>query len=125
MAKAMCVILGLAFLAMGILGITGIVPMFTGDPFYVNIGEIVLGGLGLLVGVYTRQGSRYDRKTKPSPRQSKDDADRQRQENERLKLENEQGRKENIERQQHENEQLRKKLEQQKLDNEQMKKHVK
>jgi hypothetical protein len=54
MAKAMSVILGLVFLAMGILGITNTVAMFTSYPNYVNIGEIVLGGLGVLSGVFSR-----------------------------------------------------------------------
>jgi len=55
MTKTMCIILSLAFLALGILGITGVVPMFTSDPNYVNIGEIVLGGLGLLTGLFSRK----------------------------------------------------------------------
>ena len=121
MAKTMCLILGLAFLALGILGITGIVPMFTSDPYYVNVGAIILGGLGLLVGIYARNGTTYDKKTNEFFRQSKEDADRQRQENKKLKAENEQVRKEIIERQQNENEQLRKQLEQQRLENEQVK----
>ena len=124
MAKAMCFILGIAFLTLGILGITGVVPMITNNPFYVNIGQIILGGFGLLVGIYARQSTKYDQKTNEFFRQSKDNADRQRHENEQLKIENEQGRKESIERQQHENEQLRKQLEQQKQDNEQMRKNV-
>lgn len=55
MAKAMSVILGLVFLAMGILGITNTIAMFTTDPNYVNIGEMVLGGLGVLAGVFSRE----------------------------------------------------------------------
>ena len=55
MAKTMSIILGLAFLALGILGITGTVSMFTSDPSYINIGEIVLGGLGLLAGIFSRK----------------------------------------------------------------------
>jgi hypothetical protein len=55
MAKAMSIILGLAFLALGILGITGVVPMLTSDPNYVNIGEIVIGGLGLLAGLVSKK----------------------------------------------------------------------
>jgi len=124
MAKTMCIILGLAFLALGILGITGVVPMFTSDPNYVNIGEIVLGALGLLVGIYARQGTKYNQQTKDFTRQTKDNADRQRQELDQLKMENEQGRKDNIERQRQENEQLRNQLEQQKKDNEQLRKHI-
>jgi hypothetical protein len=55
MARLMSIILGLAFLAMGILGITGTVAMLTTDPTYYNIGEIVLGGLGLLAGIFSRK----------------------------------------------------------------------
>ena len=55
MKKTTCVILGLAFLALGILGIAGLVPMFTTDTIYVNIGEIVLGAFGFVVGVYSPQ----------------------------------------------------------------------
>lgn len=84
MAKTMCFILGLALLALGILGITGVVPMFTSDPNYVNIGEIILGGLGLLVGIYTRQSTKYDRQQNDFSRQTKESSDRQRQENEKL-----------------------------------------
>ena len=54
MAKAMCVILGLVFLAMGILGMTKMIPMFVYSPNIVNTGEIVLGGFGVLVGVFSR-----------------------------------------------------------------------
>jgi len=124
MAKTMCLILGLVFLALGILGITGVVPMLTRDPNYINIGEIVIGGLALLVAVYARQGRKYDQQTKEFSRQTRDNADRQRQEIEQLKKENEQGRKANIDRQQQENEQLRKQLEQQKQENERQKKPV-
>ena len=52
MVKTMCIILGLAFLAMGILGITGLLPIFTSGLVYVNIGEIVLGGIGFVVGIF-------------------------------------------------------------------------
>jgi hypothetical protein len=123
MAKTMCLILGLAFLALGILGIIGVVPMFTSDPNYVNIGQIVLGGLGLLVGIYARQ-STYNRQRNDYTRQVKADTDRQRQENEQLKIEKEQGRKESIERQEKENVQLRNQLEFQKQENERLSKHI-
>jgi membrane protein involved in colicin uptake len=120
MAKTMCFVLGLALLALGILGITGFVPMFSSDPNYVNIGEIVLGGLGLLVGIYAHQGTKYGQQTKDLSRQSQDNTNRQRQENEQLKKENEQGRRDNIERQQQETEQLKKQLEQQIKENERL-----
>jgi membrane-bound ClpP family serine protease len=56
MKKATCVILGIAFIALGILGLTGLIPkMSVPELFYVYIGEIVIGFLGLAVGVYTRQ----------------------------------------------------------------------
>jgi len=55
MAKAMSVILGLVFLAMGILGITNRMPMFTSYPNYINIAQIVLGGFGVLAGVFSRE----------------------------------------------------------------------
>lgn len=54
MAKAMSVILGLVFLTMGILGMTNAIPMFATNPNIVNTGEIVLGGFGVLVGVFSR-----------------------------------------------------------------------
>jgi len=122
MAKTMSIILGLAFLALGILGITGMVPMFTSDPNYVNIGEIVLGGLGLLVGIYALQSRKYDQQTKDFSQQAKDNSDRQQQEIEQLKKENEQGRQDNVDRQQQEIEQLKKENEQQRQENEQLRK---
>ena len=122
MTKAACVIMGLAFLALGILSISGLVPAFKSDSIYVNIGEIVLGGLGLIVGIYARQNRKYDQQSKDFSQQSRNNAERQRQENEQLKMENEQGRKDNIDRQKQENEQLRKQLDQQKQENEQLRK---
>jgi hypothetical protein len=110
MSKTACVVKGLAFLALGILGVTGLVTMFKSDPVYVNIGEIVLGGLGLLVGIYARQSRKYDQQTKDFSRQTKDGADRQKQENEQLRKENEQGRKDNLNRQQQEIEQLKNRM---------------
>lgn len=55
MLRPTCIILSLAFLAMGILGITEMVPMFTADLIYVNIGEIVIGGIGLVTGAFVRK----------------------------------------------------------------------
>ena len=51
MKRATSIILSLAFLALGILGITGVVPMFRSDLIYVNIAQIILGGIGFLAGV--------------------------------------------------------------------------
>jgi uncharacterized membrane protein YqjE len=58
MKKATCVILGIAFIALGILGLTGLITMSDTVNiyvYYVYIGEIVIGVLGLAVGVYTQQ----------------------------------------------------------------------
>lgn len=79
MKKTMCVILGLSFLALGILGITGLVPMFQSDPVYLNIAEIVLGGLGFLVGVYAPQNVVYSAQ-KIMSSQQENDIDQQRHE---------------------------------------------
>lgn len=123
MAKTMSVILGLALLALGILGITGLVSMFQSDLVYVNVGEIVLGGLGLLVGIYARISGKYDQQIKDLSKQTKENTDRQRQENDQLRSENDQGRKDNADRQKQENEQLIKQNEQQRLENERLKMH--
>ena len=55
MVRTACVILSLVFIALGIFGLIGIIPMLQNDNLYVNIGEIVLGGLGLLVGIFSMQ----------------------------------------------------------------------
>ncbi|MBN2558568.1 MAG: hypothetical protein JXB33_07435 [Clostridia bacterium] len=122
MAKTTSIILGVVFLALGILGITGIVPMFTRDPIYVNIGEIVLGGFGLLIGIYTRQSRKTDQQARDLAQLTKEKADLQKQEIEQLKKENEQWRKDNLDRQQQETEQLKKLLEQQQQENERLRK---
>lgn len=118
MAKTTSMILGLAFLALGILGITGLVPIFTSDLIYVNIGEIVLGGLGLLIGIYARQGRNFSRRTNDLSHQSRDNAEMQRQEIDKLKKLLEQQKEENEARQQQETEKLKKLLEQQQQENE-------
>ncbi len=123
MAKTTSIVLGLAFLALGILGITGLVPMFASDPGYINIGEIVLGGLGLLMGIYSRQSNKVSQQTKDLSRQSKDNADLQKKEIERLKKQLEQQKKEDDDRQRQETERLKKLLEQQQQENERLRKH--
>jgi len=52
MRKTVCIILGLAFLALGILGLTDVVHMFQSNPSYINIAEIVLGAVGVLAGIF-------------------------------------------------------------------------
>ena len=95
MAKTMNVILGVAFLALGILGITGLVPMFKTDVVYVNIGEIVLGGLGFLVGIYARQNQANNHQSRENARQRKDISDQRKENYNQKAKENEQQRKEN------------------------------
>ena len=101
MTKLTSVLLGLVLAVMGVLGITGLMPMFQTNPIYVNIAEIVLGGLGLAVGIYSRKSNKHDQEKKELSRQTKEEAARQRKENDQLRKRNEQ--------QQQENEQLRKK----------------
>ncbi len=101
MTKLTSVLLGVVLAAMGILGITGLMPMFQTNPIYVNIAEIVLGGLGLVVGIYSRKSNIHDQKAKELSRQTKEESARQRKENDQLRKRNDQ--------QQQENDQLRKK----------------
>ena len=109
MTKLACVLMGLAFILMGILGITGITPMFQIDPAYVNIAEIILGALGLIVGIYSRKNTKKEQEAKDLSKQTKENSARQRQENDQLKKENNQGRQANADRQKLENDQLIKK----------------
>lgn len=121
MTKLSCVILGLAFIAMGFLGITGITPMFQSDPVYVNIGEIVLGILGLIVGIYSRKNTKREQEAKDLSKQTRENAARQQQENDQLKKENDKGRQANADRQKQENDLLVKQNAQQKQENEKQK----
>lgn len=52
MTKMTSVVLGLSLIVLGIIGITN----FSLDMQYVYIGEIALGIVGLLIGIYARQG---------------------------------------------------------------------
>ena len=118
MAKTMNVILGLAFLALGILGITGLVPVFKTDLVNINIIEIVLGGLGLFAGIYSRQGGKsiplenenieYDQQKKENDMQQRNENDRLRKENELQRRENELQRRANYDQWRKANEQQRK-----------------
>lgn len=79
----------MAFLAQGILGITGLVATFQSTPFYLNICEIILGALGFLVGVYAPQAS----SKKPVSSQQANDIDRQRKDIEQQRKDIDQQRK--------------------------------
>ena len=52
MVRTTSIILGLAFLALGFLGIAGVASMFNSGSIYVNIIEIALGALGFVVGIF-------------------------------------------------------------------------
>ncbi len=124
MTKLTSVVLGLALAAMGILGITGLMPMFQTNPAYVNIAEIILGGLGVVIGIYSRNNSKREQEARELTIQTKENSVRQRQENDQLRKENDLGIKENADRQQLENDKLRKQNEQQKQENERLTKHT-
>ncbi|MDP2891706.1 MAG: hypothetical protein Q8O09_01035 [Bacillota bacterium] len=55
MKRAACFFCGLALLALGILGMTDVVPAFKSSDLWVNIAEIVLGAFGFLAG-FARKG---------------------------------------------------------------------
>ena len=121
MTKLACVLMGLAFILMGFLGLTGITPMFQIDPYYVNIAEILLGALGLIVGIYSRKNTKREQEAKDLSKQTKDNTARQMQENDRLKKENDQSRRADADRQKQQNDQLTKQNERQKQENEKQK----
>ena len=122
MVRTAGMVLSLAFLALGILGITGVIPMLTREPVYINIGEIVLGGLGLLVVIYAGQGGQNrlqrkeidkqriinDQQRKEIDQQRQESYDLQRQEISEQKKENEQQRQEYNDLQRQENDRLKK-----------------
>jgi hypothetical protein len=119
MTKLANVLMGLALIFIGVLGITGMVPMFQSNPAYWNIGEIVLGILGLIVGIYAKRTSKQEQEAKVLAKKTKENADRQKQDNDRLKKENNQAKLEQADRQRQEVEQLQKQNEKQKQENEQ------
>ena len=121
MTKLANVLMGLVLVAMGVLGITGLMPTFQSNPAYLNIGEIILGGLGLIVGVYSHRTGKQERVAKDLAKQTKANNTQHKQDYDQLKRENDQGKQENADRQRQENEQLKKQNERQKLENEQQK----
>jgi len=121
MTKLTNVLLGLALIAIGGLGVTGAMPMFQSDPAYWNIGEIILGVVGLIVGIYAKRTSKQEQEAKVLAKKTKENADRQKQDNDRLKKENNQAKLEQADRQRQEAEQLQKQNEKQRVENEQQK----
>jgi hypothetical protein len=123
MAKTTCVILGLVLLALGILGLTGWIPMLTGSQVYVSIGEIILGGLGFIVGVYARSGGRI-RQAKQNNQQAKQNSqhanqnyEQQRKDNDQLRKDNDQQRKENDQRREEHYDEQKKEIDRQRKEN--------
>ncbi|HWQ78060.1 MAG TPA: hypothetical protein VN381_04550 [Anaerovoracaceae bacterium] len=109
MVRMTSFILSLAFLAIGLLGITNLLPVFRTYPVYANIGAIALGILGLLILIYARRGGE-------TAAQSREHA-QQRKENVQL-------RKETYDQSKRESEQLKKEIEQLKAGNEQQQKII-
>lgn len=78
MSKLFCVLLGIVFLGKGVLGATGVLPMFESNEIFVNIGEIALGVIAIIIGIYS-----HPKKEKISPEQKKEN-ERLREANEKL-----------------------------------------
>ena len=53
MLKVACILLGFAFLALCVS--VGMVAEFNPDQIYVNMGELILGAMGLYVGIFSRE----------------------------------------------------------------------
>ncbi|WP_313183588.1 hypothetical protein [Lacrimispora sp.] len=102
MAKMMSFILSLAFLVIGFLGLTNLLPLFITYPVLANIGAIVLGILGLLILIYAGRGGEIARQRKENSQQREENeqirlamSDQLKKENEQLKREIDQLKKEN------------------------------
>ncbi len=115
MSKMMNVLMGLAFIALGVLGITGLIPMFTINQIYVSIGEILFGTLGLLVGIYAKQNPGTNQQSRDNARQKKDIAvqrkeiaEQRKDSYDQKKKENDQLKKDNVEQLKEKNKQQRK-----------------
>lgn len=97
MTRVVCFILGLAFIALGFLGMMNLVPVMSNGFLYLNIGEIALGIIGLLFGMYSSRGSEQARQKnentqlrKSNDQFTKDTSDQLVRENEQLKKSNDQ-----------------------------------
>ena len=80
MKRIMCVFMGVVFLGLGFLGMTGIVPMFKNDEPYITIGQMLIGFIGLVVGIYSGHAKENARQRKVTKHLRK--------ENENMKKEN-------------------------------------
>ena len=81
MKRVMCVFMGVIFIGLGFLGMTGIVPMFKNDEPYITVGQVLIGFIGIVVGIYSGR--------------AKENA-RQRKESKQLRKENKNMKKENL-----------------------------
>lgn len=100
MTRVICFILGLAFIIIGVLGMTNFVPMLSNDLIYLNIIEIVLGVLGVLFGMYSRQ-------SKVSIQQGKENVQLRESNDNFVKAKNDQLMNDNLDKLTRENEQLK------------------
>lgn len=123
MTRIISFILGLAFVALGFLGITNFVPVMSNNLIYLNIAEIVLGILGLLFGMYSPKSTENARQRKENlelkksnEQHTKESLDQIIRENEQLKKMNEQLSKESSDQLIKDNEQLKKELEQSRVE---------
>lgn len=115
MTKITCVLLSLVLMALGLIGVTG----FIIDMTYINIGAIAIGVIGLLVGIYAKQGT-SDQRLKTETATQKRDIEHQKKDIEQQKKDLEEQKKE-IDQQKKEIEHQRKEIEQQKIEIEQQK----
>lgn len=117
MTRVVCFILGLAFIVLGFLGMMDLVPMLSNDLIYLNIGEIVLGIIGLLFGMYSSRGNEQTRQKnennqlrKTNEQFTKDSSDQIVKENEQLKRSNDQFTRDSSDQLVKENEQLKQEI---------------
>ena len=118
MTRVVSFILGLALIGIGFLGMTDFVPEMSSSLLYLNIGEIALGIIGLLFGMYSPHGSAGTRQRnentelrKSNNQFTRDSSDQMARENEQLKKTNEQYAKDSSDQLARENDQLRKEVE--------------
>lgn len=117
MTRVVCFILGLAFIALGFLGMTDYIPELSNDFIYLNLGEIVLGIIGILFGMYSNRGNEQNRQRnentqlrKSNDQFTKDSSDQLVKENEQLRKSNDQFTRDSSDQLVKENEQLKQEI---------------
>lgn len=95
MKRIMCIVMGLSFFVLGILGITELAPMLTNEHVYVNVGEIILGATGFFVGFYSRRDRENFRQRKETNYLRKENDDLKQENKDKLELDKEALKKDN------------------------------